>query len=53
MINENAVTEWLHDDDVSTIHHYTDSEIAHMVVIRLHKVVMAMKKKAVMKMRKV
>ena len=25
--------EWLHaDDDVPTIHHYTDSEIVHMVV---------------------
>ena len=25
--------EWLHaDDNVATIHHYTDSEILHMVV---------------------
>ena len=25
--------EWLHaDDNVTTIHHYTDSEIAHMVI---------------------
>ena len=27
------ITEWLHaDDNVTTIHHYTDSEIVYMVV---------------------
>ena len=32
-INEDAVMEWLHaDDNVPTIHYYTDSEIVHMVV---------------------
>ena len=32
-INEDAVMEWLHADvNVTSIHHYTDSEIVHMVV---------------------
>ena len=32
-INEDAVMEWLHaDDNVTTIHYFTDSEIVHMVV---------------------
>ena len=32
-IDEDAVPEWLHaDDNVPTIHHYTDSEIVQMVV---------------------
>ena len=32
-INEDAVTKWLHaDDNVPTIHHYTDSESLHIVI---------------------
>ena len=32
-INEDVVTEWLYaDDNVTTIHYYTDSESFHMVV---------------------